>query len=131
MNRFGFTLWWKMMGSLVGLVLVTIIVVLISVSLLLENRIQKDITQNFEETGRLFERIQEIRFRLLYQTAILLADVLILKGAISTGDEITVTQIIQNNLMPLLDFDPVLPDSLLSDEYFFNQDSLGVLLILD
>ena len=131
MNRFGFTLWWKMMGSLVGLVLVTIIVVLISVSQLLENRIQKDITQNFEETGRLFERIQEIRFRLLYQTAILLADVPILKGAISTGDEVTVTQIIQNNLMPLLDFDPVLPDSLLSDEYFFNQDSLGVLLILD
>lgn len=131
MNGFPYTLWWKMMGSLVGLVLVTMIIVLISVSLLLENRIQKDITQNFEETGRLFERIQEIRFRLLYQTAILLADVPILKGAISTGDEVTVTQIIQNDLMPLLDFDPVLPDSLLSDEYFFNPDSLGILLILD
>ncbi len=116
---------------MVGLVLVTLIVVLISVSQLLDNRIRQDITRNFEETGRLFERIQEIRFRLLYQTAILLADVPMLKGAISTGDQETVTQIIQNGLTPLLDFDPILPDSLLTEDYFYNQDSLGVLLVLD
>lgn len=131
MTRIRFTLWSKMMGSMVGLVLVTLIVVLISVSQLLDSRIRQDITRNFEETGRLFERIQEIRFRLLYQTAILLADVPILKGAISTGDQETVTQIIQNGLTPLLDFDPILPDSLLTEDYFYNQDSLGVLLVLD
>lgn len=131
MNKPGLTLWWKMMGSLVGLVLITMIIVLISVSVLVENRIRTDITRNFEETGRLFERIQEIRFRLLFQTGILLADAPIIKGAVSTGDPATVMQIIQDELMPLLDFDPILPDSLLTDDYFFNQDSLGVLLILD
>lgn len=131
MHKPGLTLWWKMMGSLVGLVLITMIIVLISVSVLVENRIRTDITRNFEETGRLFERIQEIRFRLLFQTGILLADAPIIKGAVSTGDPATVMQIIQDELMPLLDFDPILPDSLLTDDYFFNQDSLGVLLILD
>ncbi len=129
--RKGLSLWWKMMLSIVSLVVLIVVIVLISSSQLFENRIRDDITRNFEETGRIFERIQEIRFRLLYQTAVLLADAPVLKNAVSTGDVNTVTSLIQNDLIALLDFDPILPDSLLDNPAFFNQDSLGVVLILD
>jgi len=125
------SLWWKLTGSMAGLVVLVMTAVLITVSGLVERRIRNDINQNFEETGRIFERIQEIRFRLLYQTAILLTDLPIVKGAISTGDQQTVTQLIQNDLQPLLDFDPVLSDAVLQSGDFSHPDSLGLLLILD
>lgn len=127
----GRSLWWKLMLSFVGLVFVAMLIVLVSVSTLVENRIRADIQQNFEETGRIFERIQEIRYRLLYQTAILLADVPSLKGVMSTGDRATAAAFIRNDLSPLLEFDPLLPDSLLTDELFLNPDSLGLILLLD
>lgn len=124
-------LWWKLTGSMAGLVFVVMSVVLVLVSALVEQRIRADITRNFDETGRTFERIQEIRFRLLYQTAILLTDLPTVKGAMSTGDRETVTQLIRNDLQPLLDFDPVLSDAVLQSGDFSHPDSLGLLLILD
>jgi class 3 adenylate cyclase len=129
--RKGVSLWWKMMLSIVSLVILIVIIVLITSTQMFENRITTDITRNFQETGRIFERIQEIRFRLLYQTAVLLADTPVLKNAVSTGDVNTVTNLIQNDLIALLDFDPILPDSLLENVAFFNQDSLGIVLVLD
>lgn len=83
---------WKLLSGFVGLVLVIVISLLISLGQLVENRIRTDIDQNFIEAGRVFERIQDIRFRQLRQTAILLADNPGLRAAINTGDTTTVNQ---------------------------------------
>lgn len=71
---------------------------LYSLGQLVELRIRDDINQNFTEAGRIFERIQDIRFRQLRQTAILLADIPSLKAAISTSDTNTVNQKIREEL---------------------------------
>ncbi|MEX2604595.1 MAG: adenylate/guanylate cyclase domain-containing protein [Gracilimonas sp.] len=122
---------WKLLSSFVGLVVVIVLSLLISVSQIVELRIRKNIDDNFVEAGRIFERIQDIRFRQLRQTAILLADIPSLKAAITTGDAITVTQKIQEELRYLLDFDPVIPDSLIPAEFYTDPDSAGLLLISD
>ncbi len=126
-----FSLRWKLLSGFVGLVLLTVLSLLISVGSLVEDRIRKDIDINFEQAGQIFERIQDIRFRQLRQTAILLADIPSLKAAISTGDTITVTQKIRDELRYLLDFDPAIPDSLIPESFFTNPDSSGLLLISD
>ncbi|MDR9419760.1 adenylate/guanylate cyclase domain-containing protein [Gracilimonas sp.] len=122
---------WKLLTGFVGLVIVIVVALLISVSQIVEQRIRQDIDTNFVEAGRVFERIQDIRYRQLRQTAILLADIPSLKAAISTGDTVTVTQKIQEELLYLLDFDPVIPDTLIPQEYYTNRDSAGLLLIAD
>lgn len=126
-----FSLRWKLLSGFVGLVLATVLVLLYSVGQLVENRIRDDIDINFQEAGRIFERIQDIRFRQLRQTAILLADIPSLKAAISTGDTVTVNQKIRDELRYLLDFDPVIPDSLIPESFFTDPDSSGLLLISD
>ncbi|MTI89076.1 MAG: HAMP domain-containing protein [Balneolaceae bacterium] len=126
-----FSLRWKLLASLVGLVAVIVISLLISVSQIVELRIRKNIDDNFVEAGRIFERIQDIRYRQLRQTAVLLADIPSLKAAITTGDSVTVTQKIREELRYLLDFDPVIPDSLIPEEFYANPDSAGLLLISD
>ncbi|MBO6523133.1 MAG: HAMP domain-containing protein [Balneolaceae bacterium] len=126
-----FSLRWKLLSGFVGLVLITVLSLLIGVGQLVENRIRDDIDANFQEAGRIFERIQDIRFRQLRQTAILLADIPSLKAAISTNDTVTVTQKIRDELRYLLDFDPVIPDSLIPESFFTNPDSSGLLLISD
>ncbi len=122
---------WKLLSGFVGLVLVIVLVLLFSLGQLVENRIRTDIDQNFVEAGRVFERIQDIRFRQLRQTAILLADIPSLRAAISTGDTITVNQKIREELIWLLDFDPIIPDSLIPDSYYSDPDSAGLLLVAD
>ncbi len=106
-------------------------IVTVSVSRVVENRIRADITRNFQETGQIFERIQEIRFRLLYQTATLISDIPNLKGVISTKDEATITAFLRDELSPIVDFDPVLSDSLVEFAGYLNPDSLGILLVVD
>ncbi len=131
MNSAFFSLRWKLLLGFVGLVLVTVLVLLFSVGQLVENRIRDDIDTNFQEAGRVFERIQDIRFRQLRQTAILLAETPSLKAAISTGDSVTVNQKIRDELRYLLDFDPIIPDSLIPESFFSNPDSSGLLLVTD
>lgn len=126
-----FSIRWKLLSGFVGLILVTVLVLLITAGQLVENRIRDDIQINFEQAGRTFERIQDIRFRQLRQTAILLAETPSLKAAISTGDTVTVTQKIREELRYLLDFDPVIPDSLIPENFFANPDSSGLFLIAD
>jgi class 3 adenylate cyclase len=127
--RFG--LRWKLLSGIVGIVLLTVVILLVSVSQIIESRIREDIDSNFAEAGRIFERIQDIRFRQLRQTAILLADIPSLKAAISTGDTTTVNQKIQDELRFLLDFDPIVPDSLIPERFYTNPDSAGLVLICD
>lgn len=129
-NKF-FSLRWKLLTGFVGLVLVSVLILLISASQIVESRIRANIDTNFVEAGRVFERIQDIRFRQLRQTAILLADIPKLKAAISTGDTTTVNQTIRQELLYLLDFDPVIPDSLVPSEFYSDPDSAGLLLISD
>lgn len=129
-DRF-FSIRWKLLTSFVGVVLVTVLILLFSTSQILESRIRQDIDTNFREAGRIFERIQDIRFRQLRQTAILLADVPSLKAAISTGDTATVNHVIRQDLLYLLDFDPVVPDSLIPQQYYTDADSAGLLIICD
>ncbi len=131
MKRPGRSIRWNLLAGISGVVLLVVVVITLGVSQVVESRIRADIVRRFEETGRIFERIQEIRFRLLYQTAILMADVPNLKGAVSTNDVPTVTVTVRNELAPLLDFDPVLADSVLAEAGFDHPDSLGILLILD
>lgn len=126
-----FSLRWKLLTGFVGLVLVSVLILLMSASQIVESRIRSNIDTNFVEAGRIFERIQDIRFRQLRQTAILLADIPTLKAAISTGDTATVNQTIRNELLYLLDSDPVIPDSLIPSEFYMEPDSAGLLLICD
>lgn len=118
-NKF-LSLRWKILAGFVGLVAVIVIALLLSLGSLVEHRIREDIDQNFVEAGRVFERIQEIRFRQLRQTALLLAQTPSLKAAITTADTNTVNDIIREDLLPLLDFDPIIPDSLLPESFFSN-----------
>lgn len=129
-NKF-LSLRWKILAGFVGLVAVIVIALLLSLGSLVEHRIREDIDQNFVEAGRVFERIQEIRFRQLRQTALLLAETPSLKAAITTADTNTVNDIIREDLLPLLDFDPIIPDSLLPESFFSNPDSAGILIIAD
>lgn len=121
----------KLITGFVGLVLLAVVIILWSTRNLVEHRIREDINTNFQEAGRLFERIQEVRFRQLQQTAILLADYQSLKAAITTKDTATVNQKIQEELRYLLDVDPIIPDSLLPRSYISNVDSTGLLMVTD
>ncbi len=121
----------KLLLSFTGIILVVVAIVTVSVSRVVENRIRADITRNFQETGQIFERIQEIRFRLLYQTATLISDIPNLKGVISTKDEATITAFLRDELAPIVDFDPVLSDSLVEFAGYLHPDSLGILLVVD
>ncbi len=131
MNSDFLSLRWKILAGFVSLVFVIVLSLLLSLGSLVEHRIRNDIDQNFVEAGRVFERIQEIRFRQLRQTALLLAETPSLKAAIATADTNTVNDIIREDLLPLLDFDPIIPDSLLPESFFSNPDSAGLLLISD
>lgn len=131
MPKKGLSIRWKLLIGFLGLVVIVVTVILFSVSEMVESRIRQDINENFVEAGRTFERIQEIRFRQLRQTAILLAEQPTLKAAISTGDTNTVNDKIRNELRYLLDFDPILPDSLIDESYYMNPDSTGLFLVCD
>ncbi len=131
MNSDFLSLRWKILAGFVSLVFVIVLSLLLSLGSLVEHRIRNDIDQNFVEAGRVFERIQEIRFRQLRQTALLLAETPSLKAAIATADTNTVNDIIREDLLPLLDFDPIIPDSLLPESFFSNPDSAGILIIAD
>lgn len=122
---------WKLLLSFAGVVMAVVVIVTAGVSRVVENRIRADIQRNFQETGQLFERIQEIRFRLLYQTATLISDIPNLKGAMSTADKPTITAFLRQELAPIVDFDPVLSDSLVDQAGYLEPDSLGLLLVTD
>lgn len=122
---------WKLLLSFAGVVLAVVVIVTAGVSRVVENRIRADIRRNFNETGQLFERIQEIRFRLLYQTATLISDIPNLKGVMSTNDPATITAFLRKELAPIVDFDPVLSDSLVEAAGYMKPDSLGVLMVVD
>ncbi len=119
----------KLILSISGLIMLTIALVMFGVTFQVTERINTDIQRNFKEKAEIFGRIQEIRSRQLAQTAILLADVPSLRAAVSTQDSRTINQKLRDELRVLLDFDPVVPDTLIPDSYFFNADSAGLLVI--
>ena len=119
----------KLILSISGLIMLTIALVMFGVTFQVTERINTDIQRNFKEKADLFGRIQEIRSRQLAQTAILLADVPSLRAAVSTQDTRTINQKLRDELRVLLDFDPVVPDTLIPDSYFYNADSAGLLVI--
>lgn len=125
------TLRWKLLLSFAGVVSAVVVIVTAGVSRVVEGRIRADIQRNFQETGQLFERIQEIRFRLLYQTATLISDIPNLKGVMSTADKPTITAFLRDELAPIVDFDPVLSDSLVELAGYLEPDSLGLLMVTD
>lgn len=122
---------WKLMISLIGFSIILVLIMLYGISNSVENRIKENIDSSFTEAGRIFDRIQEVRFRQIRQTAILLADLPSLKAAISTGDENTISLHIREDLYYLLDFDPLIPDELIPEVYFTDVDSAGLLMITD
>lgn len=119
----------KLILSISGLIMLTIALVMFGVTFQVTERINTDIQRNFKEKAEIFGRIQEIRSRQLAQTAILLADVPSLRAAVSTQDTRTINQKLRDELRVLLDFDPVVPDTLIPESYFFNADSAGLLVI--
>ena len=121
----------KLLTGFVGLAVLVVIIMLVGTGNMVENRIREDINTNFREAGRLFERIQEVGYRQMRQTAILLADYPVLKAAISTGDTATVNQTIRDELRYLLDVNPVIPDTLIPQSFYSNVDSTGLLMITD
>lgn len=131
MKKVGLSIRWKLMLSLIGFSVVMVGLILYGISSNVENRIREDIDANFREAGRIFDRIQDIRFRQIRQTAILLADVPSLKAAVSTSDTNTVNHHIREELLFLLDFDPLIPDDLIPETYYTDPDSAGLLMITD
>lgn len=121
----------KLILSVSGLLLFTIGLVMFAVSYQVTNEIRADIERNFKEKAELFSRIQQIRSRQLTQTAVLLADVPGLRAAVSTQDTPTINQKLRDELRVLLDFDPVIPDSLIPESYYTDSDSAGLLLVCD
>lgn len=127
--RFG--LRYRLILSLSGLIAILVLVLQFAISWQVSRRIRSDIKKNFNEKAEFFTRIQDIRFRQLRQTAILLADIPALRAAVSTGDAPTVQQKLRDELRPLLDFDPVIPDSLIPETFLSDADSAGLLVVCD
>lgn len=121
----------KILASLISIILLIVIIITFSVNRIFQQSVRKSIDETFDETGQFFERIQDIQFRQLRQTAILLADNQSLKAAISTNDTSTVNAKLRDEIKYILDFFPVIPDSALSDEYFIYDNFNGLLLITD
>ncbi|MEX2368629.1 MAG: HAMP domain-containing protein, partial [Balneolaceae bacterium] len=126
-----FSIRWKMLSGFVGLTLMVLLVVLYSVSRILDNRIREEINENFREAGKIFEQLQDIRYRQLRQTATLVADIPYMKAAISTGDVNTVNNQIKQELVQLLHFDPLISDTLSSGLFSPSVDSLGLVMVFD
>lgn len=119
------------MAGFVGLALIVLLVVLFAVSQMLDNRIREDISANFQEAGNIFEQLQDVRFRQLRQTATLVAEMPYMKAAINTGDPNTVNSQIQQQLSPLLHFDPLISDTLSADPLATSLDSVGLFMVFD
>lgn len=126
-----FSIRWKLLSGFVGLTLMVLLVVLYSVSRILDNRIREEINANFREAGKIFEQLQDIRYRQLHQTATLVADIPYMKAAISTGDVNTVNNQIKQELVQLLHFDPLISDTLSSGLFSSSVDSLGLVMVFD
>ncbi|TNE73224.1 HAMP domain-containing protein [bacterium] len=119
----------KILGSFIGFILLIVTILTLSVSRVVETSIRDNIDLNFRKAGQIFERIQDVRFRQLRQTAILLADIPNLKAAMSTRDVNTITAQIRDELKYNLDFFPVLPDTLLPESLIADTDSVGLILV--
>lgn len=126
-----FSIRWKLLGGFVGLALLVLAVVLFAVSSILDNRIREDINANFREAGKIFEQLQDVRFRQLHQTATLVADMPYMKAAISTGDVNTINNQIRQELVQLLHFDPIITDTLTSGSLSSSADSVGLVMVFD
>ena len=126
-----FPIRWKLLAGFVGLALIVLLVVLFAVSQILDNRIREDISANFQEAGNIFEQLQDVRFRQLRQTATLVAEMPYMKAAINTGDPNTVNSQIQQQLSPLLHFDPLISDTLTADPLTTSLESVGLFMVFD
>ncbi|WP_440999167.1 histidine kinase dimerization/phosphoacceptor domain -containing protein [Fodinibius sp. SL11] len=126
-----FPIRWKLLSGFIGLALLVLVVVLFAVSQILDNRIREDINSSFHEAGKIFEQLQDVRFRQLRQTATLVADMPYMKAAISTGDPNTINQQIRQELVHLLHFDPLISDTLSSESLTTSLDSVGLVMVFD
>ncbi|MDX1637278.1 MAG: histidine kinase dimerization/phosphoacceptor domain -containing protein [Balneolaceae bacterium] len=122
---------WKLLAGFVGLALVVLLVVLLSVSRTIDNRIRSDIDANFREAGKVFGQLQDIRFRQLNQTATLVAEMPYMKAAISTGDVNTVENQIKQELVDLLHFDPMIAVEGEAGNFSEAADSIGLVMVFD
>ena len=105
-------------------------VVLFAVSQILDNRIRGDIDESFQEAGKIFEQMQDVRFRQLRQTATLVAELPYMKAAISTGDRNTVNQQIRGDITRLLKFSPLNANTSISSVNI-SPDSVGLVMVFD
>lgn len=121
---------WKLLSGFAGLTLLVLLVVLFTVSQILDNRIRENIHTNFQEAGKIFEQLQDTRYRQLHQTAILVADIPYMKAAISTGDVNTINSQIREELVQLLHFDSFGSDTL-SSASVATIDSVGLVMVFD
>lgn len=131
MNKPKFSIRWKLLGSFAGLALLVLVVVLFAVSTIIDDRIRENINTNFREAGKIFEQLQDVRFRQLHQTATLVAAMPYMKAAISTGDVNTVNSQIKQELVHLLHFDPIITDSLTAGPAPSGTDSVGLVMVFD
>ncbi len=122
---------WKLLAGFAGLTLLVLLVVLFTVSQILDNRIRENIHSNFREAGKIFEQLQDTRYRQLHQTAILVADIPYMKAAISTRDVNTINSQIREELVQLLHFDSFRSDTLSSRSLATAVDSVGLVMVFD
>lgn len=123
---------WKLLGGFTGLILLVLLAVLFTVSWILENRIRKNISANFQASGKIFEQLQDVRFRQLRQAATLVAEMPYIKAAISTEDVTTVNNQINQDLVELLHFGPLISDTLSSKSSFTSLvDTVGLVMVFD
>ncbi len=131
MNFPNLSIRWKLLGGFVGLTLLVLAVVLFAVSRILDTRIRSDVGANFREAGKIFEQMQDIRFRQLHQTATLVADMPYMKASISTGDVNTVGNQIKNELVHLLHFDSIITDTLSHESFSSHANSVGLVQVFN
>lgn len=121
----------KLIIGFVGLALLVLMVVLIAVSRIVDNSIRENINSNFREAGKIFAQLQDVQFRQLRQTSTLVADMPYMKAAISTGDVVTVSSQIKQEVAPLLQFDLLATDSLSTELFSSNTGSAGLIMVFD
>lgn len=131
MQSLTFPIRWKLLAGFVGLALLVLLVVLFTVSRILDSRIRENINANFQEASKIFNQLQDIRFRQLHQTTTLVADMPYIKTAVSTGDADAINSQVRQELLRLLRFDPLASGISSSELLTTSVDSVGFVMVFN